>query len=62
MTLVLALLVVLWLIAVWLIVIGLLAFAATWFVILMWRIVWAVAGFLVRLLIALIFGPERSVP
>jgi hypothetical protein len=59
MTVLLGLLVVFWLIVVWVVVLGLLGFALVYFAVLAWRIVWAVGSFLVRLVVALIYGPER---
>lgn len=56
---VLGLLIALWLIAVWLTVLALLAVALVWLAMLVWRVAWAVVGFLLRLVIALVFGPDR---
>jgi hypothetical protein len=57
MTVFLGLLVVLWLIVLWFIVCGLLGFALFWLAVLVWRVTWAVVGFLVRLVDAIVCGP-----
>jgi hypothetical protein len=60
MTLLLALIVLLWLIVVWLVVLSLLGFAVYCFAIVAWRVLWAVVASLVRLMDALVYGPGRE--